>query len=116
MALPPGSRRSARPLGVLLRAIMGFVGMSAVAGVLVSVGVTPALALTGLAASNTLGVFENLPGYLDVGNVMQRTNIYASDGTTLLASVHDQNRVAVGWNDIAQSAKNAAVAGEDPRF
>ncbi|KZX20541.1 penicillin-binding protein [Rathayibacter tanaceti] len=116
MALPTASRRSVRPLGMSLRAVMGFIGMSAVAGVLITVGVTPALALTGLATSNTIGMFQNLPGYLDVGQLMQRTNIYASNGTTLLASVYDQNRVEVGWDDVAQSAKDAAVAGEDPRF
>ncbi|PPF19153.1 penicillin-binding protein [Rathayibacter sp. AY1D7] len=116
MALPTASRRSVRPLGMSLRAVMGFIGMSAVAGVLITVGVTPALALTGLATSNTIGMFQNLPGYLDVGQLMQRTNVYASDGTTLLASVYDQNRVEVGWDDVAQSAKDAAVAGEDPRF
>ncbi|MHC2185838.1 membrane peptidoglycan carboxypeptidase [Rathayibacter agropyri] len=116
MALPTASRRSVRPLGMSLRAIMGFIGMSAIAGVLITVGVTPALALTGLATSNTIGMFQNLPGYLDVGQLMQRTNIYASNGTTLLASVYNQNRVEVGWDDVAQSAKDAAVAGEDPRF
>ncbi|WP_185038921.1 transglycosylase domain-containing protein [Rathayibacter sp. PhB127] len=99
-----------------LRAVLGFIGMSAVAGVLITVGVTPALALTGLATSNTIGMFQNLPGYLDAGQLMQRTNIYAGDGTTLLASVYNQNRVEVGWDEVAQTAKDAAVAGEDPRF
>ncbi|WP_170116285.1 penicillin-binding protein [Rathayibacter caricis] len=116
MALPTASRRSDRPLGMSLRAVMGFIGMSAVAGVLITVGVTPALALTGLATTNTIGLFQNLPGYLDVGQTMQRTNIFAGDGTTLLASVYDQNRVEVGWDEVAQTAKDAAVAGEDPRF
>ncbi|QHC57841.1 transglycosylase domain-containing protein [Rathayibacter sp. VKM Ac-2760] len=116
MALPTASRSSARPLGMSLRAVLGFIGMSAVAGVLITVGVTPALALTGLATSNTIGMFQNLPGYLDAGQLMQRTNIYAGDGTTLLASVYNQNRVEVGWDEVAQTAKDAAVAGEDPRF
>ena len=55
MALPTASRRSDRPLGMSLRAVMGFIGMSVVAGVLITVGVTPALALTGLATTNTIG-------------------------------------------------------------
>ncbi|MBO0984619.1 transglycosylase domain-containing protein [Rathayibacter sp. SD072] len=116
MALPTASRRSDRPLGMSLRAVMGFIGMSVVAGVLITVGVTPALALTGLATTNTIGMFQNLPGYIDVGQTMQRTNVFAGDGTTLLASVYDQNRVEVGWDEVAQTAKDAAVAGEDPRF
>ena len=40
----------------------GFVGMSALAGVLVTAAVTPALAVTGMAASNSITMFENLPG------------------------------------------------------
>ncbi|NQX12175.1 transglycosylase domain-containing protein [Microbacteriaceae bacterium VKM Ac-2855] len=111
------ARSSRTPtLGGSLRALLGLVGMSVIAGVLLTVGVTPALALTGLSASNTIGLFNNLPGYLEIGTLMQRTNIYAADGTTLLASVYDQNRVEVGWDDISQAVKDAAVDAEDPRF
>ena len=34
----------------------------------------------------------------------------------LLASFYDQNRVEVGWDAISQYVKDAAIAGEDPRF
>ncbi|NQX30070.1 transglycosylase domain-containing protein [Microbacteriaceae bacterium VKM Ac-2854] len=113
MARPSSGSRT---LGGSLRALIAFVGMSVIAGVLLTVGVTPALALTGISATNTIGLFQNLPGYLEVGTLMQKTNIYAGDGTTLLASFYDQNRVEVGWDQIAQSAKDAAVDAEDPRF
>jgi membrane peptidoglycan carboxypeptidase len=99
--------------------LLGFIGMSAVAGVLVTAAVTPALAVSGLAATNTINVFENLPDYLAIDQLSQKSNIYAtqSDGTpVLLASFYDQNRVEVGWDAISQFAKDAAVAGEDPRF
>src|SRR5215218_7623887 len=64
--------------------ILGFVGMSALAGVLVTAAVTPALAVTGMAANNSIAVFEN--------------------------------REEVPWEAISQYVKDAAVAGEDPRF
>ncbi len=106
------------PLGIL----GGFVGLvvasSAAAGLLVA-GVTPAIAGVGIVASGTIGMFENLPSYLEIGELSQKSNIYAtrSDGTVVqLASFYDQNRVEVGWESISQYVKDAAVAGEDPRF
>ena len=41
--------------------------MSAVAGLLVTAAVTPAIAVTGMAANNGIGVFEGLPEYLQIG-------------------------------------------------
>jgi membrane peptidoglycan carboxypeptidase len=99
--------------------LLGFIGMSAVAGVLVTAAVTPALAVSGMAATNTINVFENLPDYLAIDQLSQKSNIYATqgDGTpVLLASFYDQNRVEVGWDSISQFVKDAAVSGEDPRF
>ncbi|MEV1130158.1 transglycosylase domain-containing protein [Agromyces sp. NPDC049794] len=106
------------PLGVL-GGFVGFIAASVAAATLVTVGMTPALATVGMAASGTIGMFENLPGYLQIGELSQKSEIYAtrSDGTpVLLASFYDQNRVEVGWDQISQYVKDAAVAGEDPRF
>jgi membrane peptidoglycan carboxypeptidase len=99
--------------------LLGFIGMSAAAGVLVTAAVTPALAVSGIAATNTISVFENLPEYLKIEQLSQKSNIFAtqSDGTpVLLASFYDQNRVEVPWDAISQYVKDAAIAGEDPRF
>ncbi|MFB6609716.1 transglycosylase domain-containing protein [Agromyces sp. NPDC056379] len=99
--------------------ILGFVGMSALAGVLVTAAVTPALAVTGMAANNSISLFENLPGYLEPAELAQRSNIYVTraDGSQqVLASFFDDNREEVEWDAISQYAKDAAIAGEDPRF
>ena len=88
------------PLGVI-GGIVGLVAASAAAATLVVVGVTPAIATAGIAASGTIGMFENLPGYLEIGELSEKSNIYAtrSDGSVvLLASFYDQNRVEVGWD------------------
>ncbi|WP_281535296.1 transglycosylase domain-containing protein [Cryobacterium breve] len=93
--------------------------MSVVAGVLVAAAVTPALALSGMAATNAINVFENLPDYLKIDQLSQKSNIYATtgDGTqTLLASFYDQNRVEVASDAINQFVKDAATSAEDPRF
>ncbi|WP_394550996.1 transglycosylase domain-containing protein [Agromyces sp. MMS24-JH15] len=93
--------------------------MSALAGVLVTAAVTPAIAVTGMAANSSISLFESLPSYLNIGDLSEKTDIYAtaSDGSkVLLASFFDDNREEVGWDAISQFAKDAAVAGEDPRF
>ncbi|TFB68061.1 transglycosylase domain-containing protein, partial [Cryobacterium sp. Hz9] len=103
----------------VLGGLLGFVAMSAVAGVLVAVSVTPVVALSGIAATNTISVFENLPGYVNIEPLSQKSDIFAtrSDGTfELLASFYDQNRIEVGLDAISQFAQDAAVSGEDPRF
>ncbi len=103
----------------MLGAVGAFVGMSAVAGLLVTAAVTPAIAVTGMAANNGIGVFEGLPEYLQIGQLAQPTTIYAkaSDGSDVtLATFYSQNRLPVGFDQMSQAVKDAAVAGEDPRF
>ncbi|WP_348786728.1 transglycosylase domain-containing protein [Leifsonia sp. NPDC080035] len=99
----------------MLGAVGAFVGMSAVAGLLVTAAVTPAIAVTGMAANNSIGVFEGLPEYLEIGQLAQPTTIYASNGYPL-ATFYSQNRLPVGFDKMSQAVKDAAVAGEDPRF
>ncbi|MGR2751438.1 transglycosylase domain-containing protein [Agromyces arachidis] len=106
------------PLGVL-GGFIGLVAASSAAAMLVTVAVTPALAAAGVAASSTISMFENLPSYLQIGELSEKSNIYAkrSNGDrVLLASFYDQNRVEVGWDQVSQFVKDAAIAGEDPRF
>jgi len=102
----------------MLGALGGFLGMSAVAGLLVTAAVTPAIAVTGMAANNGIGVFEGLPEYLEIGTLAQPTTIYAKNGDqdVALATFYSQNRLPVTFGQISQAAKDAAIAGEDPRF
>jgi membrane peptidoglycan carboxypeptidase len=92
--------------------------MSVVAGLLVTAAVTPAIAVTGMAASNGIGAFDGLPEYLDIGALPQVSTIYASKGgqQVPIATFYSQNRVEVGWDDIAQVMKDATISTEDPRF
>jgi membrane peptidoglycan carboxypeptidase len=103
----------------VLGGFLGFVLASAAAGALVATAATPGIAMVSVTASSTIGMFENLPGYLEIGELSEKSNIYAtrSDGSiALLASFYDQNRVQVSWDQISQYVKDATVAGEDPRF
>ncbi|WP_181397201.1 transglycosylase domain-containing protein [Cryobacterium arcticum] len=93
--------------------------MSAAAGLLVTVAITPALAVSSLATTSTINVFENMPNYLKIDQLSQVSSIYAvqNDGTPYkLASFYDQNRVEVPLQATSQFVRDAVVAGEDPRF
>ncbi len=111
------SAQKTKPVGAL-GAMLGLVGFSVVAGVLVTAIVTPALAVTSLTAKSSIGVFENLPDYISIGSQSQQNQIYANlDGKPqLIASVYESNRQTVAWDQVSTFLKNAAVDGEDRRF
>ncbi|MFM2354031.1 MAG: hypothetical protein RLZZ608_1437 [Actinomycetota bacterium] len=106
----------------VIGAIGGMLGLSALAGVLVTVMVTPALAVTGIAASNTIGIFEGLPEYIKINEQSQRNVLWAQntsnpdDGYTAIATVYAENREEVAWDAVSQYIKDATIAGEDRRF
>jgi membrane peptidoglycan carboxypeptidase len=101
-----------------LGALGAFLGMSVVAGLLVTAAVTPAIAVTGMAANDGIGAFDGLPEYLQIDALPQNSTIYAAKGgqQVAIATFYSQNRIEVGWNDIAQVMKDATVSAEDPRF
>ncbi len=112
----PAPKKSASSL---FAAILGTVGFSALAGLLVTVMVAPALAVTGMTASNTLGIFESLPEYMVIDSQSQQNEIVAknADGTDFpIATVFAQNRQELALDQMSDNLKNAAVAGEDRRF
>ena len=47
--------------------IAGLLGFSVLSGLLVTVMVAPALAVTGITASSTIGIFDSLPEYIQIG-------------------------------------------------
>jgi membrane peptidoglycan carboxypeptidase len=117
------SAQKSRPKGVL-SGIFGMLSFSVIAGVLVTVMVTPALAVTGVTASNGIGIFDSLPEFIEIGDQPQKNEIYATngsnpDGTPIyeqVAQVYSQNREEVQWEQVSQFLKDAVVAGEDRRF
>jgi membrane peptidoglycan carboxypeptidase len=111
------SAQKSKPVGVL-GAVLGLIGFSALAGVLVTAMVTPALAVTSMTAKNSIGVFENLPDFIKIGDQSQQNQIYAMlDGKPVqIATTYKQNRKEVTWDNVSPYLKNGAVAGEDRRF
>lgn len=101
-----------------LGALTGFVALSAIAGLLATAAVAPALAVTGMAAKDSIGAFDGLPEYIKVDPLPQASTMFATQGgkPVPIATFYAQNRVEVGWADIAPTVRDAAIATEDPRF
>ncbi|MBW4042703.1 MAG: hypothetical protein HIU86_11370, partial [Acidobacteria bacterium] len=62
--------------GSAFSAFVGMVAIAVVAGVMVAVAVTPAIALTGTTTKNGISAFENLPSDLKISALDQKTEIY----------------------------------------
>ena len=102
----------------LFAAIFGTVGFSVLAGVLSTVMVAPAIALTGITANNTIGIFESLPEYIVLNAGHQQNEIVAIDkngNQYHIATIFDQNREEVDLDQMSDYLKWAAIAGEDRR-
>jgi membrane peptidoglycan carboxypeptidase len=95
-------------------------GFSAIAGLLVTVMVAPAIAVTGMTANNSISVFQDLPDYIEIKAQHQRNTFVAinpADGSEIaIADYYDQNREEVSLDAIDDDLKWAAIDGEDRRF
>lgn len=111
------SAHNSKPTGVL-GAILGLVGFSSLAGVLVTALVTPALAVTSMTTQSSIGVFENLPDFITIDEQSQQNQIYGvRNGTPVkIAAIYKQNREEATWENVSQFLKDAATDGEDRRF
>jgi membrane peptidoglycan carboxypeptidase len=105
-------------VGGVLGAVVGTLGLSALAGLLVTVMVAPAIAVTGITATSTVGIFESLPDYLQLDEGRQTNKIVAMDGDTQvhIADYWYQNREQVSLDDMSPYLAMAAIDGEDRRF
>ncbi len=114
--MPDKNRTASGVLGGLA----GLVGLSAVAGVLVTATVTPAIAVSGAAASSAITMFDNLPSVLDIDRLMLPTTLYAkkadSDDYVELTQFYDQNRSPVEFDEITPVMYDAILSSEDPRY
>ena len=100
----------------LVTAVAGFLAFSIVGGVLVAGLALPAVTVAGQAVNGSVTIFESLPEEFRETDLPQASNIYASDGTTLLATFYTQNRISVTLDEISPWMQKAQVAIEDKRF
>ncbi|SIT69609.1 transglycosylase domain-containing protein [Microbacterium sp. RU33B] len=114
----PDTKRTAT--GVL-GGLLGLVGLSVAAAVLVTATVTPAIAITGQAATGAISMFENLPEKLEIEKLMLPSTVYVplNDGSgnyQEIATFYDQNRSPVTFDQIAPVMYDAILSSEDKNF
>lgn len=103
----------------VLGGLLGLVGLSAVAGVLATAAVTPAIAIAGVTGSQALSIFDELPNSLTPGTPMEPTVFYGTgtDGKPFqLAKFYDQNRVPVTFDQVSPLLYDAILSSEDKNF
>lgn len=108
-----------RTVNGVLGGLLGLVGLSAVAGLLVTASVTPVLAMTGLAGTSALTLFDELPEVLKVDTPMEQSTIYAKDpagNDVPMATFYEQNRVPVTYEQISPVLYDAILSSEDKNF
>ncbi|WP_417561843.1 transglycosylase domain-containing protein [Microbacterium sp.] len=113
--MPHSKRTAAGVAGGLL----GLIGLSTVAGVLITATVTPAVAVTSAAATSAIDMFNNLPSVLNIGKQILPSTIYYTDDkgkNVKMATYYDQNRSPVTFKQIAPVMYDALLSSEDPRF
>ncbi|MFS0712433.1 transglycosylase domain-containing protein [Microbacterium sp. 2P01SA-2] len=103
----------------VLGGLAGLVGLSAVAGILVTATVTPAIAVSGYAATSAIDVFDNMPSYLEVDELMLPTEFYRKDADgndVLMTQFYDQNRIPVTWDEVSPVMYDAITSSEDKNY
>ncbi|ARC57897.1 Penicillin-binding protein 1A [Frondihabitans sp. 762G35] len=102
----------------VLGSLIGFVGLSAVAGLLVGLVFVPSLAVAGEGVVTGVDTFNSLPSYLQIEQPAQASAVYAKQGgkDVKIASFYVQNRTDVASNQIAEVVKQSTIDTEDPRF
>jgi membrane peptidoglycan carboxypeptidase len=100
------------------RAVTGLIVFSVLVGILCTLAITPGLAMAGVTTSQTVGIFQDLPGSMQIGQLPQRNRIFANgpSGPVQVATVYDQNREEDSWDKISPYLKDAAIDGEDKDY
>lgn len=86
------------------------------AGLVLAAAALPAALAFGIGFSNLSTPYSELPNTLRTPPTAQRSNLYANDGTTLITSFYQEDRVDVPLHEVAPVMRQAIVAAEDVRF
>lgn len=107
-------RLSAIP--TVMSLLAAFVAVSVVGGMLAAGLLIPVTALGGTVVKSGTALYDSLPTEFQAVVPQQQTEIVASDGKTVIATLYDENRVVVPLKAISPWMQKAQVAIEDHRF
>ncbi|MBX7265443.1 transglycosylase domain-containing protein [Micromonospora sp. Llam7] len=88
----------------------------ALAGLVLAAAALPAALVFGVGFSALSAPYAELPNTLRTPPTAQRSNLYANDGTTLITSFYQEDRVDVPLGEVATVMRRAIIAAEDARF
>ena len=108
-------RRTRSRLAAAFWGVLGYFTVSVLCGVLVAGLVVPGVAAAGVAGSNSIMFFNQLPSGLNVDPPSQSTKVLSADGK-LIANFYAENRVRVSLAEMSPYIKDAIIAVEDRRF
>ncbi|MET7865701.1 transglycosylase domain-containing protein [Micromonospora taraxaci] len=86
------------------------------AGLVLAAAALPAALVFGIGFSNLSTPYSELPNTLRTPPTAQRSNLYANDGTTVITSFYQEDRVDVPLHEVAPVMRQAIIAAEDVRF
>ncbi|RLP86914.1 MULTISPECIES: transglycosylase domain-containing protein [unclassified Micromonospora] len=86
------------------------------AGLVLAAAALPVALVFGIGFSALSTPYSELPNTLRTPPTAQRSNLYANDGTTLITSFYQEDRVDVPLHEVAPVMRQAIVAAEDVRF
>ncbi len=95
--------------------LLAFLAVGAVCGVLVAGLLVPAVAVAGTTVNSSIGLFNQLPGQLNINATAQATKVLANDGSPI-ATFYAEDRIHVGLNQMSPFIKDGIVSIEDARF
>jgi membrane peptidoglycan carboxypeptidase len=106
------------PAPRIIGALLGFAGLSVVAGVLVAILFVPSVAVAGEGVVTGVKTFNSLPSYLQITQPAQASSIYAKKGgqEVKIASFYVENRTDVKLADMSKFVQESTVDTEDPRY
>ncbi|WP_025273449.1 transglycosylase domain-containing protein [Haloglycomyces albus] len=104
--------RVLRPIGSLFKLVSG----SILAGILVAALVLPIVAGPGYVADKALDFYDTLPTELTEAHAPQTTNVFASDGETLITRFFQENRRQIPLEENGQNVVDAVLSAEDSNF
>ncbi len=90
--------------------------ISVIAGLVLAIGLLPVVLVAGLAVKAGADGFTSLPENFSLPQVPEASTLYASDGSTVIATFGDQYRINTESDEISDVLKEAIVATEDVRF
>ncbi|MCM0678734.1 penicillin-binding protein, partial [Micromonospora phytophila] len=99
-----------------LHKLMTMLIAGVLAGLVLAAAALPAALVFGIGFSALAAPYSELPNSLRTPPTAQRSNLYANDGTTLITSFYQEDRVDVPLPEVAQVMRQAIIAAEDVRF